>query len=111
MTNYNDGEWHLWNGGECPVHPKSVVDAVWHDPRMGSAGMSGPREAIENPGPYLAWAHVVKFRVVKEYREPREFWVNVYADEMWAAHASKSDADKAAASDRVECIHVREVLE
>ena len=30
MTNtYNDGKWHGWNGGECPVHPKTVVDYLW----------------------------------------------------------------------------------
>lgn len=110
MTNYNDGEWHLWNGGECPVHQKSVVEAVWHDPRMGSAGMSGPREAIENPGPSLAWAHVVKFRVVKEYREPREFWVNVYDDEK-VLHENEESAENCASSSRIEIIHVREVLE
>ena len=75
MTNYNDGNWHMWNGGECPVHPKSVVEAVWHEPRMERAGMSGPRPAKVENEPTLAWVHVVKFRVVKEYREPREFWI------------------------------------
>ena len=28
MTNYNDGRWHGWNGGECPVHPETVVVVV-----------------------------------------------------------------------------------
>ena len=74
MTDYNDGNWHAWHGGECPVHPKSTVEAVWHDPRMERAGMTGPRPAKVENEPTLAWAHVVKFRVVKEYREPREGW-------------------------------------
>ena len=26
--NYNDGRWHGWNGGECPVHPETVVVVV-----------------------------------------------------------------------------------
>ena len=70
MTNYNDGAWHGWNGGECPVHPKSMVEAVWHDPNQETTGI--------RKGPALggAWhSQIVKFRVVKEYREPREFWI------------------------------------
>ena len=74
--NYNDGLWHVWNGGECPVHPKTVVEAVWHDPNLNKAGMTGPRPAIEE-GIRLAWPHVVKFRVIRvirEHREPRVWW-------------------------------------
>lgn len=28
-VDYNDGKIHGWNGGECPVHPETVVMA-WH---------------------------------------------------------------------------------
>ena len=80
MTNYNDGKWHGWNGGERPVHPKSVVEAVWHDANQETTGI--------RKGPALAGAwrgQIVKFRVVKEYREPRECWeVN---GQMFAAEA------------------------
>jgi len=64
MTNYNDGNWHGWNGGECPVHPKSVVDAR---EEIGVRWLS----QAEN----CDW-HSMRgaFRVVKEYREPRECW-------------------------------------
>jgi len=104
MTNYNDGEWHLWNGGECPVHPNTEVEVVSRD--RGIVPYYGRRAGV------TLWTspEICAFRVVKEYREPREFWVNIYDNEARAAHASKSDADKAAASYRVECIHVREVL-
>ena len=74
MTNYNDGNWHGWDGGECPVHPKTEVEAVWHDPRRNTAGITGPRPAKVD-GTTLAWGHVVRFRVVKEYLEPRTIWV------------------------------------
>ena len=69
-VNYNDGNWHGWDGGECPVHPNSVVETVWHDTGAEKAGVSGPRTA----GTIWGWSHVVKFRVVKKYREPREWW-------------------------------------
>lgn len=106
MTNYNDGNWHIWHGGECPVHPKTVVEAVWHDPRMERAGISGPRPAKVENEPTLAWVHVVKFRVVKEYHEPREFWI---AGQMALAFPSAREAKTAFPG----CapIHVREVTE
>ena len=72
--NYNDGLWHGWNGGECPVHPKTVVDAVWHDPLRSTAGLFVAREASQENSPRIAWSHVVKFRVIREHREPKVWW-------------------------------------
>lgn len=28
MTNYETNTWYGWNGGECPVHPKTQVEAI-----------------------------------------------------------------------------------
>ena len=73
MTNYNDGKWHGWNGGECPVHPESDVNTFFiHDgntPRTQTC--DGARQASGQD-----WACVIAFRVVKEHKEPREFWVD-----------------------------------
>ena len=104
MTDYNDGNWHGWDGGECPVHHKTVVEAVWHDPRMERAGMSGPRPAKVENEPTLAWVHVVKFRVVKEYPERREFWIV-------GAYAFESHREAKIAWPFCTPIHVREVTE
>lgn len=45
--------------------------------------------------------------------EPREFWINVYSgppcDLM--IHSTKKRADEEASDDRLECIHVREVVD
>jgi hypothetical protein len=81
MTDYNDGSWHGWNGGGCPVHPKSVIDYVWHDVNLGhciggSVGLTANREACSG----VAWGQVIRFRVTKPYREPREIWVNEYSN-------------------------------
>lgn len=72
MTDYNDGKWHGWNGGECPVHPKSVVEAVWK---------SGCTLKIDSRlAKHFVWdsfaSSIIAFRVVKEYREPREWWIH-----------------------------------
>jgi len=42
--------------------------------------------------------------------EPRDWWLNVYPDSR-AAHTSKEVADKSADGNRIECVHVREVIE
>lgn len=47
-----------------------------------------------------------------EVREPREFWVNVYADNAThIAYDTKSEAHQGASPDRTACILVREVRE
>lgn len=122
MTNYNDGKWHIWNGGECPVHPKTLVAAIW-------SGIGGMHENDEVRGVVRkaedfqeeCWKHlteyghadIIAFRVIKEHKEPREFW-------MWNAsiYDSKQSAYKAYRSQSQsiytilsEPLLVREVLE
>jgi hypothetical protein len=69
MTDYNDGKWHGWNGGECPVHPLTVVET-----RYLSAPPHAPRKGEE-----WIWSHdgnvgdIVAFRVTKAYTEPKEY--------------------------------------
>jgi hypothetical protein len=99
MTDYNDGKWHGWGGGECPVHPKSEVEAVSLSPYYNGADY---RKLLASS---ISWndndTPVVAFRVIKEHKAPREFWIfeNGHGDlcvsEVW----------------RRSGIHVREVLE
>jgi hypothetical protein len=63
-TNYNDGKWHGWNGGECPVHPLSVVEVATEE------GLNTDR--AENWDWHTDIVPIVAFRVVEEYMEPRE---------------------------------------
>ncbi|WP_313349117.1 hypothetical protein [Paracoccus sp. (in: a-proteobacteria)] len=69
MTKYEPGIWHGWNGGEMPVHPKTVVEV---------ATPSG--SSLANTADCWVWdgdaaIRVVAFRIVREYREPREWWL------------------------------------
>lgn len=68
MTDYNDGRWHGWNGGECPVHPQTVVEIAMRE-----------RGVAEEAAEQWFWdgdrCRIVAFRVVKEHREPREWWI------------------------------------
>ena len=106
MTNYNDGKWHTWGGeGMKPasVHSKSVIDYVWFDEfdENELCGITNGRKASDN----VAWSQVVKFRVVKEHKEPREFWFYKLASGDWGK------SDKKPSEFWPEVIHVREVTE
>jgi hypothetical protein len=73
VRDYNDGQIHGWNGGECPVHPKTVVE-VWFRSKDSDIWQAGG----------LGWEHtgeyddIIAFRVVKPYVEPKVIWVNEY---------------------------------
>ena len=76
MTNYNDGKWHGWNGGDCPVHGKTMVEVIWFS--AGHTVQSSVTEASKRLTWRCGYAGIppVAFRVVKEYKQPREYWVN-----------------------------------
>lgn len=65
-VNYNDGNWHVHRGGKCPVHSKSKVDITYFD---------GVTSKDVQASSYL-WGQPLMFRVTKEHKEPREFWID-----------------------------------
>jgi hypothetical protein len=111
MTDTYDKEnhWYGHNGGECPVHPETEIEAMT---------VTGTLFGV-CPARAVTWSHleggtinVIAFRITRLYREPkkpREWWVNVYPD-FSGAWPTKSVADDQADSERIECVHVREVL-
>jgi hypothetical protein len=111
MTDTYDKEnhWYGWNGGECPVHPETEVECV---------ADNGVCFGVV-PARVVSWTHleagavnVIAFRITRLYREPRkarEWWVNVY-DSRVEWYATAYIAGGRAGDDRIECVHVREVL-
>lgn len=89
---YNNGQIWGWNGGECPVHPKTVVE-VWFRCKDSDGGQAGG----------LGWIHtdeyddIIAFKVVKPYVEPERtaplkvIWVNEYPEEL-VAHPDEQSA-------------------
>lgn len=90
MTDYNDGKWHGWNGGECPVHGQSVVEIAYRSYDGVSIGQD------KNDAAAFEWgcdeSPIIAFRVVEPYREPRVIWVNEYQDGSGHAYSDKSRA-------------------
>lgn len=82
------GKWIGWNGGECPVHPETIVE------------VSYPMGMDKSTASALIWGHslmpIIAYRIIKEHVEPREFWVagNVAYEALIAG-----------------AVHVREVLD
>ena len=81
MTDYNNGQIHGWNGGDCPVHSETVVK-YW---------MRDGKSVNERQAKNIRWGHIeshgdiIAFQVVKAYVEPKVIWVNEYADgTCWA---------------------------
>ena len=125
MTDYNDGKWHGWNGGECPVDLGCLVEF------QTICGVD--RRADHDPcaAGDLSWLHdgddgdLIAFRVTKpDPPKPREWWITTWDNipkprEWWIttwdniAHDSEADAiDHNAGFDMLagKTIHVREVL-
>lgn len=110
MTNYNDGKWHGWNGGECPVHPETKVQVSFLDGEIYDSV-----EAYE-----LMWEHrddpgfkedmVIAFRVIERCREPRDFWI-VKTGMIPCIYDSEDLAKEYADEHGFEILHVREVIE
>lgn len=83
-VNYNDGKWHGWNGGECPVHPRSFVEISWRlkDGDITGSGMPDAAECWFWNGNDIG--DIIAFRVIKEHKEPREFYA--YHDSFGNPH-------------------------
>ena len=88
MTNYNDGKWHVWNGGECPVHPEVITDVQIRGQTREEAEAECGVDAY--PADLWSWYHlgqdsdIVAFRVIENAdKEPREVWLVQDENKDW----------------------------
>jgi hypothetical protein len=84
MTDYNDGKWHGWNGGECPVDPDSLIVCAY---RSCSTDATGQYAGMGTRAGLAPWSDVIAFRVTKPAPPKQREW--------WAVglHLHKSEAD------------------
>jgi hypothetical protein len=98
-TDYNDGNWHGWNGRDCPVHPKSVVNTYFiHDGEEPATQMRGGG----TDAGLQVWLRVIAFRVITPYVEPqkpREVWINEYPGDATAVHFNDESAVRSRGND------------
>ena len=86
MSDYNDGNWHGWNGGECPVHPKSKVQVADYN------GISPIIYAADLNWEPITENKIAAFRVVKKFEEPKVIWVNEYPNGNIHSYHSEVEA-------------------
>jgi len=96
MTNYNDGKWHGWNGGECPVDVESIVEGMYL-----RDDMPAPKSPCKDRAGHFDWKYeaantLIAFRVVKEHREQKEYTIDPRKNIIW--YSSEDDL-----------VHVKEV--
>lgn len=106
MTDYNNGKWHGWNGGECPVNDDSIVEGMYL-----RGGAPAPESPVTDRAAHFDWDlknanTLIAFRVVKAYREPRTFWAvgkhlqdtladaEAFCDALERDHPGKGYGDK-----------------
>jgi hypothetical protein len=91
MSDYNNGQVWGWNGGDCPVHPETVVQ-FWTN--------SGVQNLVQ--AKCLRWGHtddglgdIIAFQV---YVDPKVVWVNEYKEGYeWTVYSTKDEATESAA--------------
>lgn len=108
MTNYNDGKWHRWHGEDMKpssVHDMSIVEFIWHDENTGDTGKFQMKAGWDDMDERPAWSNILKFRVIKEHRAPREMWVCIYDGTAWDG---KEQAEKFN-RERGPILHMKEV--
>lgn len=75
-SEYKEGVWYGWNGGECPVHPKSVIQVIRGDSE-GATAVTWPADQFQKSN----WSDrersysIIAFRVIKQHREPLDVWL------------------------------------
>ena len=96
---YTKGQWYGWNGGECPVHPRTTVAVVTATSTGGFVNIDENFVHIYKSrlAGDLIWSRddetsIIAFRVVKHHVEPRVIWVNEYDGYGWLAHKTKEEA-------------------
>lgn len=89
MTEYVTGQIYGWNGNECPVHPKTVVQ-VW----LRSGGVKAANAQVLGWGHYQDGSDIVCFQVIKPYAEPKTVWVNEFVSGAMECFYSEAEAKK-----------------
>ncbi|CAB4140902.1 hypothetical protein UFOVP399_12 [uncultured Caudovirales phage] len=102
--------WYGWNGGDRPVHAKTIVDTVDVDGGTWRGEACGADWSHDNRTNDIA-----AFRITKLYVDPpkpREWWIADFGtdSQSWLAYGSREAVNEGALVGSAKIVHVREVL-
>lgn len=100
MTDYNDGQIYGWNGGKCPVHPKSKVNAWFRSGYVVEGHEAGTWRWTH----YGSKVDIVTFQVITPYVEPVTVWGNLWDNCDWLVYSSEEMAKSRSTSRHGTCI-------
>mgnify|MGYP003467751551 CR=1 FL=1 len=83
--------WDGWNGGECPVHPETVVECAFDD-GLPDLCVTAKRANDYCWGPIST---IIVFRIIKLHVDPKVIWVNEHDGKSFA-YSAKSIAEMSA---------------
>ena len=85
------GPWIGWNGGECPVHPDTVVQAVRGTSEDADCETWPAGQFQKSNWSDMGGTHsIIAYRIIKEHKEPREMWLKYDSLDVWL-ECTKSD--------------------
>jgi hypothetical protein len=98
IVDYNDGNWHRWGGGNCPVHPETEVELMPLNPYDTTMRPN----TVSATAIHVDWGvncdnPIVSFCVTEEFikpKEPRELWVSLNDYQAHETEAAAQDYDK-----------------
>ncbi len=67
-----NNDWIIWNGGECPVSPDTIVQAQWADEDRFEA-----EESEERPANAVRWAWNSKNNIIAYRIIPGPLWAEL----------------------------------
>ena len=75
---YEENVWYGWNGGECPVDADVLLDVAASDGRIDRHKAGDFEWYIDDDD-----ANIIAFRVVNEYKEPKEYTIDPRKNLIW----------------------------
>lgn len=103
VRDYNNGQIHGWNGGDCPVHPETVVkywmrSGASYEVKARTPCWSHSLSRSDILSHTLSGSDIIAFQVVKAYVEParpaalKVIWVNETKGVVYEAYTSEEAA-------------------
>lgn len=92
MSEYESGVWYGWNGGDCPVDPRTKVEVAIRYDHTKRISTGDHTYAGDYRWDADRVAVIVAFLIVEVY-SPKEFWLTEWQDGTYELHSTEEKAN------------------